>query len=240
MYTCFAIDDEYAALEVITDYIASHPALKLLKTYHTASTALAEITKLTKPVDIIFVDIEMPEINGLELAKSIKHKTHKLVFTTAHANYAINSYELEADAFLLKPFSYTKFDQTIKKLCSSSSTTQTEKAKDFILLKSIEQRNRFIKIKLDKIYAIEAQERLIKIYLEKDTVISRSSFSEALALLPLNMGFSQIHRSFLIAENQIESLKRSYLILNNGLRITIGRKYLDFYHKMSKKKKNLM
>lgn len=237
MYTCLAIDDELSAIEIITDYVAAQPQLKLLKSYSIAETALKEIENLKKPVDVIFLDIEMPNINGIELAKLIKHKTNKLVFTTAHSAYAINAYELEADAFLLKPFSQAKFDQTVKKIFSAP--TQTEITEDFILLKSIEQRNRFIKIKLDKIYAVEAQERDIKIHLEQETIFSNSNFAEALALLPPEKGFSRIHRSYIIAENQIKTLERSYIILNNGLRITIGRKYLDFYHKMSKKKKNL-
>lgn len=236
MYTCLAIDDEFSALEIITDYIALQPELKLLKSYSSAPIALKEIENLKKSIDIIFLDIEMPTMNGIEIARLIKHKTKKLIFTTAHAHYAIHSYELEADAFLLKPFSQAKFDQIIKRLFSNSSNVQAEKANDFILLKSDEQRNRFIKIKLDKIYAVEAQDRLTKIYLENEAVLSRSSFSEALALLPANRGFSQIHRSFIIAESQIKTLERSYVILNNNIRISIGRKYLDFYHKMSRKK----
>ncbi|WP_051691552.1 LytR/AlgR family response regulator transcription factor [Pedobacter borealis] len=236
MYTCLAIDDEFSALDIITDYIALQPELKLLKSYSSAPTALKEIENLKKRVDVIFLDIEIPTMNGIELAKLIKHKTNKLVFTTAHANYAIHSYELEADAFLLKPFSQAKFDQIIKRLFSNSSNIQAEKVNDFILLKSDEQRNRFIKIKLDKIYAVEAQERLTKIYLEDKAILSRSSFSEALALLTTNADFSQIHRSFIVAESQIKTLERSYVILNNNIRISIGRKYLDFYHKMSKKK----
>nr|WP_315421393.1 LytTR family DNA-binding domain-containing protein [uncultured Pedobacter sp.] len=239
MYTCLAIDDESSALEIITDYVAAQPQLKLLKSYSIAETALKEIEILKKPVDVIFLDIEMPSMNGLDLANLIKHKTNKLVFTTAHAAYAINAYELEADAFLLKPFSQTKFDQTIKKLFSTPTLIQTERNEDFILLKSAEQRNRFIKIKLDKIYAIEAQERDIKVHLEEEIIFSNSSFAEALALLSPEKGFSQVHRSFIIAENQVKALERSYIIMNNGIRITIGRKYLNFYHKMSNKKKNL-
>lgn len=237
MYTCLAIDDELSALEIITDYVAAQPQLKLLKSYSIAETALKEIENLKKPVDIIFLDIEMPVLNGIELAKLIKHKTRKLVFVTAHPAYAIDSYELEADAFLLKPFSQAKFEQTVKRLFSSP--TQEDKIEDFILLKSAEQRNRFIKIKLDKIFAIEAQERDIKVHLDQETILSNSSFAEALSLLPPEKGFSRIHRSYVIAENQIKTLERSYIILNNGITISIGRKYLDFYHKMSKKKKNL-
>ncbi|WP_051666633.1 LytTR family DNA-binding domain-containing protein [Pedobacter sp. R20-19] len=235
MYTCIAIDDESFALEIITDYIAAQPKLKLLKSYSVVENALKEIENLRKPVDIIFLDIEMPSINGLELAKLIKHKTNKLVFTTAHAAYAINAYELEADAFLLKPFSQAKFDQIIKKIFSTTTSTQTNKTEDFILLKSIEQRNRFVKIKLDQIYAIEAQERVIKVHLEQETILSNSSFAEALALLSSEKGFSQVHRSFIVGDNQVKTLERSYIILNNDIRINIGRKYLYFYHKMTNK-----
>lgn len=239
MFTCIAIDDEFSALEILTEYIAEQPELKLLKTYTQQLVALAAIEKLVKPVDIIFLDIEMPEMNGLELAKLIKYKTNKLVFTTAHAAYAINAYDLEAEAFLLKPFSQAKFDQTVKKLLSISTLTQTSKADDFILLKSTEQRSRFFKIKLDQIYAIEAQQRIIKIYLEQEIVFSKSSFADALILLTSEKGFSQVHRSFIIADRHVKTLERSYIIMDNNKKINIGRKYSEFYHKVSKKNQNL-
>lgn len=240
MYTCLIIDDEPSALEIITDYVAAHSQLKLLKSYSIAETARKEIEHIKKTVDVIFLDIEMPGINGIDLAKLIKHKTRKLIFTTAHANYAIDSYELEADAFLLKPFSQLKFDQTIKKIFSLSTPAQTNKTEDFVLLKSSEQRNRFIKIKLDKIYAVEAQVHEIKVHLEQEIIFSNSSFAEALALLPPEKGFAQIHRSFIIAENQIKTLERSYVILNNDTKLNIGRKYLSFYHKLSRKDQNFL
>jgi len=237
MYTCLAIDDEFSALEIINDYIALRPELKLLKSYSNASTALLEIENLKKQVDIIFLDIEMPVINGLELAKLIRHKTKKLVFTTAHSGYAVDSYELEADAFLLKPFSPLKFNQTIQRLFSGATQNQEKKPEEFILLKSAKQRNQYTKIRLDKIFAVEAQERLIKIYLMNEVLLAKSSFSNALAILTTK-GFAQVHRSFMIAENQIKTFERSYVILNNNIKITIGRKYADFYYKLSKKDQN--
>ncbi|RZL60106.1 MAG: response regulator, partial [Pedobacter sp.] len=85
MFTCIAIDDEFSALELLTDYIAEVPQFKLLKTYSNPLLALAAIEKAVKPIDIVFLDIEMPEMNGLELAKLIRHKINKLVFTTAYS-----------------------------------------------------------------------------------------------------------------------------------------------------------
>jgi len=237
MYTCIVIDDDFSALELLTNYIALLPELKLFKIYHNPIIALEEIKILTKLVDIIFLDIEMPEMNGIELARLIKHKTTKLVFTTAHANYAINSYELGAADFLLKPISYAKFNQTVKKLIDRPEDKSNKNTNEFILVKSTEQRNRFIKIKITDIIVVEAQERSTKIYTESEPFYSNSGLSEILELLGVNMGFSRIHRSFIIAEDKIKILERTHVILNNDLRISIGRRYSEFYHRLSKKRK---
>ena len=235
MYTCIAIDDEFSALEILTDYIAETPELKLLKTYTNPIVALAAIEMLTKPVDVIFLDIEMPEMNGLELAKLIRHKTKNLVFTTAHANYAINSYELNADDFLLKPILLIRFNQMLQKLFEKARKPTENKVYEFIIVKSTAQRNQFFKIKVADIIAVEAQERSTKILTEKELVFSNSSLAEIHASLKNITGFSQIHRSFIIAENRIKILERKHVVLNNDLIISIGRKYAEFYNMMASK-----
>jgi len=235
MFTCIAIDDEPSALEILTDYITEIPQLKLLKTYTNPLVALKAIEKSAKPVDIAFLDIQMPEMNGLELAKRIRHKIKKLVFTTAYANYAVDSYDLDADDFLLKPFANSRFQQCTKKLFQGLNAVTAQNIKEFILVKSAEQRNQFIKVKIIDIIAVEAQERSTKIFTNTGFIFSNSSLSEILALLSSEKGFSQIHRSFIIAQNQIKLLERSYIVLYNDLRISIGRKYADFYDMMANK-----
>jgi DNA-binding LytR/AlgR family response regulator len=236
MFTCIAIDDEFSALELLTDYIAEVPQLKLLKTYTNPLVALTAIEKSAKPVDIAFLDIQMPEMNGLELAKRIRHKIKKLVFTTANATYAVDSYYLDADDFLLKPFSNSRFQQCTKKLFKSLIEVTPESIKEFILVKSAEQRNQFIKVKIIDIIAVEAQERSTKIFTTRGLINSNSSLAEMLALLDHEKRFSKVHRSFIVAENQIKILERSYIVLYNDLRISIGRKYADFYYMMANKK----
>lgn len=234
MYTCLAIDDEFSALEILTNYIAEQTNLKLIKAYSDPLIALSEITQRTKPVDIIFMDIEMPGMNGLELAELIRHQTKKLIFTTAHANYAIDSYEFGAHDFLLKPISPSKFEMATVKLFSDRDSLPVQE-NEFILIKSKGQRNQLIKLKIADTIAIEAQEKGTRIYTKNEVLLSNCSLSEMSVYLSNVRSFSQIHRSFIISENKIKILERSHVVLTNNLKISIGRKYSDFYHKMTNK-----
>jgi DNA-binding LytR/AlgR family response regulator len=234
MYTCLAIDDELASLKILTYYIELQPELDLIKAFTNPIVALNEIKKLNTIVDIIFLDIEMPDINGIELAKLIRHKTKKLVFTTAFSSYAINSYELEADGFLLKPISLVRFDQTTKKLFSSLDIRSKDHLEYFIVVKSIEQRNRFVKIRIGDIIAVEAQERTTKIYTKEEIINSNSSLAKVSELLVFEKTFHRIHRSFIISENHLKTLERTFVILSNSLKISIGRRYSELYYKLSK------
>ncbi|WP_029277670.1 LytR/AlgR family response regulator transcription factor [Pedobacter borealis] len=236
MYTCFAIDDECSALEILTDYIALQPNMRLIKAYRNPMLALKEIEKLKKPVDIIFLDIEMPEINGIELAKLIRHKAHKLVFTTAHSNYAISSYEIDADGFLLKPISPVKFTQATQRLLSPSLKNFTKPEDKFIVVKNKVERNGLIKIEAPSIIAVQAQERMTRIYTTQETLLSNSTFSEVWGLLRDRDGFIQVHRSFIISENHIKSMARTYVVLGNDLEIAIGRKYAQSYYRILRKR----
>ena len=233
MYTCLAVDDEFSALEILTDHIAIHSELQLLKTYLNPLLALKEIEKLSKPIDIIFLDIQMPGINGIELAGLIKHKVKKIVFTTAHSSYALNSYEIEADGFLLKPLSAAMFARTIQRLFPNPDNPVIHQSEDFMMVKSKMQRNQLIRIKLAHIIAIEAQERSTRIFTTQGVVMSNSSLSEVSELLMLKAGFSRIHRSFIIADNQVKNLERSHIILSTDLKVPIGRKYSSIYDKMA-------
>ncbi|QPH39218.1 LytR/AlgR family response regulator transcription factor [Pedobacter endophyticus] len=235
MLTCLAIDDDSSALELLTDYIAEQPELKLSKTFTNPLIALAAIEGLKNPVDIIFLDIEMPEMNGLELAKLIRHKTKRLVFTTGYASYALSSYEVNADDYLLKPISLTKFTQSLTKLSLKESQSMPQESQEYLLVKGTEHRNQLIKLKIEDLIFVEAQEKSTKILVNQEAFMSNSRFHEVMELLAETDLFVQVHRSFLVAKDQIKVLERSHIILYNGKTIKIGRMYAHVYAKLLKR-----
>ncbi|MBX0335324.1 response regulator [Pontibacter sp. HSC-14F20] len=114
-YRCMVIDDESHAIELLSDYIQAIPRLQLTKTYQDPVAALME-SQGEENYDFIFMDIDMPRLSGMELAKSLRSLTAFLVFTTAHSKYAVEAFEVRADHFLLKPIGMNKFAMTIDML----------------------------------------------------------------------------------------------------------------------------
>jgi DNA-binding LytR/AlgR family response regulator len=230
MHTSLVIDDDFSSLEIISEYISSQPSIKLINTFSDPLLALKEIKKLTKPIDLLFIDIEMPMMNGIELAKLIQHKARILIFTTAHTKYAFDSYELKADAYLLKPFSKSKFVQTLKTVLFKAKNYLYPKVDhDFILLKSKDQKTKFIKINLKDIIAAESQNKEIKIYTSDEIIFANNSLSHILKLLEHIDNFVQIHKSYIVSQNHIKGIERKYVLLSNNLKIPIGRTYKKFY-----------
>jgi DNA-binding LytR/AlgR family response regulator len=235
MYNCIAIDDEFSSIEILTDYVDLHPQLNLLETFNNPLVALEKIKALKHSVDIIFMDIDMPDMSGLKLAELIRHKTKKLVFVTAHSGYAINSYEMDADGFLLKLISSEKFNKMISKLIAEPLHSINSTLNNYIILKCIEHSNQTKKISTNDIIAIEAQDKMIRIYTKERILYCNNTIAEIANMPEMTKSFSRIHRSFIIAQDKIKTLERSCVVMDNNLKINIGVTYANFYDKMIKK-----
>src|SRR5690606_22606578 len=164
-YNCIIIDDEPDAVEILVDYIQQMPELSLKSSYIDPVKAMAELATQNELVDFVFMDIDMPRISGLDLSRAIRNRTEKLVFTTAHTKYAFEAFEVEADAYLLKPFTFAKFALTINKLIKEKGKGHgVESIKEFYV-KTTEERNRFVRIKFEDVIDIESVKNYIKIYI---------------------------------------------------------------------------
>jgi len=233
MFTCYAIDDEPSALETLIDYIDLNPNLNLIKVFNEPFTAL-DFIKKSAVVDIIFLDIEMPGLNGIELAKLIQHKTKKIVFATAYTKYGYDAIELNANGYLLKPYPYKKFDSLIEKLFLNPINNHDPSAKSF-LIKQAGNRNKQFKIILKEILFFESQLRYTKIRTFKENILSHSTFSEIKELLFDKKEFIQIHRSFIICIDYIKAIESKQVILIDESKIPIGRNYRSQFLKSVQK-----
>lgn len=229
MYRCIIIDDEPQAIEGLKEYISSVAELSIVGTYTDPLLALKEIVR-DEPVDLIFLDVDMPKINGIELAREIRSKANKLVFTTAHTKYAYEAFEANADAYLLKPYSLGKFIITINKLfgvklASTDEMVHKPVQKDFFFVKSREDDLKILKILYADIVAVESKQNYIMIYTLSKKILTYMSLTEIGKILNTKPGFMQLHRSFIISLDQIETIDGSLVKMTNGIRIAVGDTY---------------
>lgn len=232
-YTCIIIDDETHAIQGLERYIATMPEFEILKTYNDPLKALKEI-KNGSDVDVIFLDIDMPMINGIELAKEIREKTDKLVFTTGHTEHAFDAFEAQASAYLLKPFSLGKFVIAINKLFPTQvdmeqefQAVDAEKNADFFFVKSKSEKIKLVKIRFDDVISIESKLNYILITTLKDKLLTYMTLGEIGKTLLIHSQFIQVHRSYIINCNHIESIEGNMIKMADNVIIAIG----DYYRK---------
>lgn len=222
-YTCIVAEDEPLAQKQMQAYISNHTDLDLLKVCSNGLDALKFLEK--NSVDIVFFDIQMPQLSGMELAKLARKMDleFKLVFTTAYSEFAVESYKVEASDYLLKPFSQDDFDQCISRLKHAF----TVKAKDIDELKDqdIEWNTEYIfvksnyqmrKIALKDILYFEGLKDYIQIFLkdEKHPILILTSFKKVVEKLP-SQHFMRIHRSYIVNLNAVEKVEKSRIIFGD-------------------------
>ncbi|WP_442591398.1 LytR/AlgR family response regulator transcription factor [Pedobacter sp. AW31-3R] len=228
MYNCIVVDDHIHAIEGIKTYLESFPELQLFASYTDSLTALAAINSLAEPIDLVLLDIDMPKVNGLELSRIIRKKTNKLVFTTGHTRYGYEAFQVDADAYLLKPYTLAEFAAIIDKLFLPEKENEIRIQKnEFFLVKSKEDNQKLINVKYRDIIAIESKLNYIMIYTRTKKILTYMSLTEIAKVLSKHPGFMQFQRSYIIAQDYIESIDGNSIRMINGLEITVG----DYYRK---------
>ncbi|AUC14088.1 DNA-binding response regulator [Tenacibaculum sp. SZ-18] len=222
-YKCVVVDDEPIAREIIESFIEKTPNLKLLGSFQNAVEVLSFEQK--DNVDLYFLDINMPEINGLSLAKIINKKAH-IIFTTAYRDYAIDGFNLNVVDYLLKPIAFDRFLQAIEKLPKESQLVNTtfnqEQKSDFLFIRS---ERKMIKVSFNDILYIESLSDYIKIYLSNEVIVTRETISNINDKLPQNL-FIRIHRSYIISINKIHSYTNEFIEVSKKA-LPISRSYKE-------------
>lgn len=221
---CWIVDDEPLALELLSSYVQKTPFLKLTGKYSNAVQAMRKM--YDEQIDLIFLDIQMPEVNGMEFARFINENT-RIIFTTAFSEYALDGYKVSALDYLLKPFSYAEFLTASKKALEwyklkAISVEQKESHVNGVFVRSD---YKLIHILFDDILYIEGLKDYIKIYSVKDSkpVLTLMSLKAMEEELPSGR-FIRVHRSFIVNRNKIDSIDKNRIIIN-ARQIPIGDTY---------------
>lgn len=196
-----AIDDEPLALEVVKSHASKVPFLELSAVFTDALKALEYMQR--EKVDLLFLDIKMPDISGIDFFSSLSKKP-LVIFTTAYSEHAVTSFELDAVDYLLKPFSLTRFIKSCNKANELFTYRNSEEPTDYIFVKDGYDQ---LKIKYDDILFLEASGNYVTFTLQDKKVLARSTFQEALSLLPKEK-FIRIHRSYVVSVAKIEKIER--------------------------------
>ncbi len=234
MIKCIAIDDEPLALQQIVAYINKTPFLELKGDFESAIDAYSFLQ--TDTVDLMFVDINMPDMNGIEFVKSLSSPP-KVVFTTAHREYAMEGFQADAADYLLKPIGYSDFlksiDRTRERYFEQTNPTPTApETSDFIFVRS---NYKMVRIDLPDIRYIEAMREYVRIVLEnKDDVITLTSIKSLEENLPRN-NFLRVHRSFIVNTNKINIIERNRIVFDK-VYIPISKQYQDAFQEFCEKK----
>ena len=218
--TCIAIDDEPIALSIIEQFCQRHGGLEL-RTFSEPQIGLDEIRR-AKP-DLVFLDIEMTEINGLQIARQLP-QTCSFIFTTAYTEYALDGFNLDAADFLHKPFSYDRFCCSVERAIRRMEFIKNKEQVRSIIVK---QEYDNVLIPTTEIVYVEAMENYVKIYREDGTcTVSRMSLKGIIELLPANE-FVRIHRSYVVAKSKIRNFSKHHILLPTDIKLPIGRLYAD-------------
>ncbi|MBK8805310.1 MAG: response regulator transcription factor [Bacteroidales bacterium] len=224
---CLIIDDEPLAQDVIESYIEKIPYLKLIKKCKNAFEASAAIQEFH--IDLLFLDIQMPDISGINFLGSLPVKPY-VIFTTAYSQYAIDGFNLDAIDYLLKPIAPERFLKAVtkaKELYDLKNTSEIKSDKNFIFVKSEYQS---VKIIFDSILYVEGLKDYVKIYTTGGLVMTLMTMKGIEEKLPSNK-FIRVHRSFIVSINAIEKIDRNRIIIKDK-RIPIGDGYKDAFQKL--------
>lgn len=228
---CLIVDDEPPAREIIRRYAEQVPMLEIAGEYGNALQAFSYLQQHS--VDLLFLDIRMPQLNGNELVRTLAHPP-KVIFTTAFAEYALEGYDLNIIDYLLKPVRFDRFLKAVNKVFAAVNLKQVaepvaEEKKDdsFVYFRAD---RKMIKIMLDDILYIESMKDYIKVITRQATVITKQSISSVEAMLP-EKEFIRVHRSYIVSLNKIRSFTTELLEIGK-MEIPIGKLYRNEVRKV--------
>lgn len=226
MYNCYVIDDEKHAIETLTGYINRLPGLHLLGANTNPLEAINDINNGTSP-DIVFLDVDMPELSGMDVADMLSPKS-AIVFTTAFPNYAVEAFEKNGSDFILKPISFDRFAKSVNKVQNKikvqRQSEQTIQDEYFFINPGI--KGKMIQLNFSDILYIEGLKNYVIIYTADDKFITYLSMREVEKSIPESK-FIRIHKSFIVNIEKIKEIDGNNVVLSPTLELPLGISFKD-------------
>ena len=225
---CIIVEDQHHAQLILQKFIGDVDHLKLLGTYHDATSAL-EVLK-SGEVDLLFLDVNLPKLSGIEFIKTLQHPPH-VIITTAYSEYALEGYELNLVDYLLKPFSFQRFMQAIAKVPDPTSDKSLSTDLD-LFIKTMQG---YRKVEFAAILRLSADMDCTEIHVKDERIISSERLKYWTSQLPAET-FIRVHKSHIVNRNKIVRLDGNRIFLEDGSIIPLGRTYKDEFMKKVLKK----
>jgi DNA-binding LytR/AlgR family response regulator len=223
-YSCIIIEDEPLALERTKSFVSKIPFLTLCGTFENALDGLSYLK--SNKVDLLFLDINMDELTGIELLESSKIES-QVIITTAYQEYAIKGYELNVTDYLLKPFTFDRFLKAVNKAQENIVQPILTPQQDFIFVKT---ENRLEKVNLSDILFIEGMRDYRRIHTTSKKIMTLQNFSELEQIIPSNL-VCRVHKSYMVGINKIDSIERMRIKVSNQI-IPISETYKELFFKI--------
>lgn len=227
-YYVIIVDDEYLAQKLLQDYVSKMDTLQLVATCSNAFEAMNALKN--NQVDIMFLDIQMPDLTGLELVKSLEHKP-SIIFTTAYSEYAVDAFNLSVVDYLLKPFDFPRFVQAVNKAIGAELPKTKgddlphdtiSRSNDFITVKAD---YKLYKINYDDLLFIEGQHEYVTFHTTQRRITALFALKDLEEILPKDK-FVRVHKSYIVSFKQIQDLDKSDVTVA-GTKIPVGASYRD-------------
>ncbi|MEZ0182538.1 DNA-binding response regulator [Flavobacterium oncorhynchi] len=215
---CIILDDEPFAVKLMADYASKVPRLNVLYADSDVFKAIEILNNET--VDLVFIDIQMPQLTGIELMQMFNQK-HNFIVTTAYTDYALDVFQFHVIDYLLKPIVFNRFYQSVEKFIRWQETFQNQDSEDFLLVKA---ERKHYKIATDNILYIEGLKDYIRIHTKGEKIMVLENMKDILEKLPVNQ-FVRIHRSYIIPKNKIKIIDGNQIQLISGEQLPIGETY---------------
>ena len=228
---CLLIDDEPVALDILTDYIEKIPFLECIGSFRDPLMAINFLKDHN--ADLIFLDINMPDLTGLQFLKSLKHQP-LVIFTTAYSQYALESYDYDAVDYLLKPIEFDRFVKAAHKALEmynlGTAVNIIPGSRDFILIKS---GTKYLKFKFSEILYIKGTGNYVTFVTEKKEIMYLSTMKKVLSILPSDL-FYRVHKSYIINLSHVDHIQDDQIKINEE-NIPVGDLYRDNFYKIFKR-----